>query len=462
MIVYILKLIVISAVLIFVYRTLLEMEKIHQFKRAYLLTSVVLSITIPFIPIKIAQPNPTNSMVLPDWFQAVGQVNHSLSIETVPANENDLMLLLSIFYFFIVIMRLMPGLRHWNTLWDFRRRGEIIPYNGVQLVMIPEPIMPYSFMNSIYLNRQDYLQQRLPEEVLYHEFTHVNQKHMFDLIFIELVKILIWFNPCWFWYKTSIQLNHEFIADDAVLRLFNNPTAYKKLIFESVKRSNQHTLTSPFNFITTKKRLIMLSKSNLNPFVWVKQLLLIPVFLGLVLIAGKRLYGQVPDSQIIKENKATTGVSQELFDEYQKDTEGRVMRFKMKNGKMAMQENLGGLSNPDIVRLRNIFVAMSDEQKTKANKIMYLNHEPPSIPIKKPPTPKQLTDWQDSKVYGVWLDGKRIANDKLGDVFPSDIVLFYISKLEKNAYYYGEHFYQINLLTPTYFDKLFVQSGLYK
>ena len=77
------------------------------------------------------------------------------------------------------------------------------------------------------------------------------------------------------------------------------------------------------------------------------------------------------------------------------------------------------------------------------------------IPIAKKvsPTTAQLKTWQDPKIYGVWLDGKKISNDQLSKYKPSDFVLYYSSKLMKNAVNYGKHYYEICLYTDEYYSK---------
>jgi hypothetical protein len=76
----------------------------------------------------------------------------------------------------------------------------------------------------------------------------------------------------------------------------------------------------------------------------------------------------------------------------------------------------------------------------------------PEPPAKRSPTQAQLTSWQDSKMYGVWLDGKRISNNELSKYQPSDFGLYYVSKLSKNAVV------QIDLFTHKYYEKVYMNS----
>jgi len=78
-----------------------------------------------------------------------------------------------------------------------------------------------------------------------------------------------------------------------------------------------------------------------------------------------------------------------------------------------------------------------------------------SSPSKKSPTTEQLKKWADGKIYGVWLDGKRIANTSLENYKPADFGIYFVSKLEKNATNYGKHYYQVDLMTHNYYEKAY-------
>jgi hypothetical protein len=72
---------------------------------------------------------------------------------------------------------------------------------------------------------------------------------------------------------------------------------------------------------------------------------------------------------------------------------------------------------------------------------------------KKSPTQAQLDKWKDAKMYGVWLDRKRINNSELIKYKPSDFGWYNVSKLEKNAINYGKHYYQVSLYSQKYYDE---------
>lgn len=130
-----------------------------------------------------------------------------------------------------------------------------------QIVLIEKKASPYSFFRYIFVNRSDYEQGKIEEELIIHEQTHCLQYHSVDILIIEFVKIILWFNPILWFFRKAIQLNHEFLADNKVL-MNNNLNDYQNTLVNFVFRNNSTYLASNFNYSSTKKRLIMMSKNN--------------------------------------------------------------------------------------------------------------------------------------------------------------------------------------------------------
>lgn len=72
--------------------------------------------------------------------------------------------------------------------------------------------------------------------------------------------------------------------------------------------------------------------------------------------------------------------------------------------------------------------------------------------IKSKPTTTEINTWKKSKKYGIWIDGKRIENNKLNQYLAKDFSSYYVSKLAKNASNYGEYYYQVDLMTNSHYN----------
>ncbi|MGC1390319.1 MAG: M56 family metallopeptidase [Bacteroidales bacterium] len=133
-------------------------------------------------------------------------------------------------------------------------------YSGKRLVLIEDLINPYCFYKTIFVNKHDYLNRKIGTELLAHELEHIKQSHSIDILFLELVRIVYWFNPILILYSRAIRVNHEYMADNGVLRESLDIKSYadKLLSFISCKRNIP--LTSEFNHSLTKRRLLMITK----------------------------------------------------------------------------------------------------------------------------------------------------------------------------------------------------------
>jgi bla regulator protein BlaR1 len=111
----------------------------------------------------------------------------------------------------------------------------------------------------VLVNKHQYQAGTIEEALIQHEISHCRQWHSLDILFVELMKVVFWINPFIWLMKKSVQLNHEFLADDSVLSN-HSITNYKNLLINLVFKHNSGILISNFNFSFTKQRLKMMTK----------------------------------------------------------------------------------------------------------------------------------------------------------------------------------------------------------
>ena len=109
------------------------------------------------------------------------------------------------------------------------------------------------------VNKDQYQNGRIDDTLIQHEITHCKQGHSFDILLVELMKVFYWINPFVWLIKRSVQLNHEFLADNKVL-LNHNVDNYQNLLINLVIKNDTGVLISNFNFSFTKQRLKMMTK----------------------------------------------------------------------------------------------------------------------------------------------------------------------------------------------------------
>jgi beta-lactamase regulating signal transducer with metallopeptidase domain len=254
------------------YKVFLENEKMHLFNRFYLLFALLLSINIPFLNIKTETEIPFQ--ILRIKASETNSINQNLPTLN-NYNWKTILATLSIIMTILFIIRFIKNL---SSLYKRIKVNQSIIYKNTKIILLDDVVNPYSFFNHIFINKKEFQSNKIQEEILSHELVHVHQKHSIDIIFIELLKALFWFNPIIYAYKKAIQLNHEFLADEHVINKHKNISFYQKLLLENQAITTSN-LASNLNYLTTKKRIIMMTKTTSEKNIFLRKTLVLPVLL---------------------------------------------------------------------------------------------------------------------------------------------------------------------------------------
>ena len=411
-------------VLLAIYHLLLEREKMHKFNRFYLLFGIVFSLTIPFITIEIIEE--ITSPIIQ---------NNSIQIDqgsAVLVEETDYfpIILWSIYgliTFFLSIRFMMNILKITSRIKSNTRTD----YKNAKLVLLKEEVLPHTFLNNIFINETDFNNKKIEAELLSHELTHVTQKHTFDVLFIEILKTIFWFNPIFIFYKKAIQLNHEFLADEKVVTSYDNVPFYQNLLLSKANSIPTYYLTSNLNYSLTKKRLIMMAKTTSKTKAILKKIALIPFILGLVFFLCLKTIAQESNAIIKVQSDTKEKTIMNRRDEYYA---GVRIIFKDCSKKIIIDKQY--------------------EELTSGEKDKYAPAYVPTPFIEKSPSKNELTDFKNAAKYAIWIDGKHYPNSELSKYSASDFVYFAGSSVKKNAR--SKKFpqpFQYNFYTKIYFDK---------
>ena len=274
--VYLLKSAACLGILFLFYKFLLEKENMHVFKRYYLLSAVLVSFIIPFITFTTyveATPKPE--------FQLL-KTGSGKDIPAVATGSNVITIVLWSIYTFGVLIFSLNFLKNLNSLLRKIKKNTHIRDGFITKVLLQEDVAPHTFWNYIFLNKDKFEQNAIPQEVLEHEQAHARQKHSFDILFLELLQIMLWFYPLIYLVKKAVKLNHEFLADRAVLRKGIATADYQEtlLLFSSGHLKNR--LVNPIDYSIIKKRFTVMRTKTSKQVVWLKSFLLLPLLAVLV------------------------------------------------------------------------------------------------------------------------------------------------------------------------------------
>ena len=281
-----------------VYRFLLAQDTFASRNRIYLLVSTFISMLIPLLNFSL------NEEVITATNQFVWELENSFYNEFVQAKELEvkassfsLLSLLIGIYFLGLSIALSRIAKHVIHLVKLIQANEIKIINGFKVVSVNENSSPYSFFGYIFLNPKNITQSE-QNHVLLHESIHARQAHSLDLIFIELLKALLWFNPFIYFIKRSLIEMHEYLADRECLNEGVDKISYQTALLKSVESQMMLALTSSFNSSLTLKRIKMIKKINTSQIANLKLLFAIPVLLIGLLSFG---FTEIP-APIVKGN----------------------------------------------------------------------------------------------------------------------------------------------------------------
>ena len=265
--IYSLQTIVLQVLFLAVFEILFKKETFFKANRFYLLSSLILSLLLPLIQI------PVEAIV---HEQAVYQLKEIVITKNVSEIylKNGLENYSSVFMFYLI------GVAFFSALFIFKV-GKLLTYimsakksnqNKGNIILVSNSNQAFSFFNKVFIGADN---QNI-DVILKHELVHAKQLHSLDILFMELLKIIFWFNPILYLYHNRIVALHEFEAD------FKSADSDRKKYFEvllcEVLNCNSISFTNNFyNQSLIKKRIVMLQKSKSKKHGVVKYLLAIPV-----------------------------------------------------------------------------------------------------------------------------------------------------------------------------------------
>jgi bla regulator protein BlaR1 len=475
MISYLIKSACCAVIFLLLYRCILEKEKMHRFNRIYLLVSVVLSLIIPFINLPISgEVLPSVNLAVPVVFAETDMQQTTLENAVSPVTEASVLFSpqtwLWILYGTVTgILLVRFGINLYRLAFACRNK-QFIYHENVRLVIIHENISSSTFLNTVFLSQDDY--NSFSSEILRHEFAHVKQKHSIDILFIEIIKIIFWFNPVFILYKRSIQLNHEFLADEAVIKQCANVTAYQHLLLDRISLASPTLLGSRFNYSVTKKRLQMMTQKTSSAKALLKQFFIVPLLIICVTMFGTRsaLSKSGTDAIVIVQDTTAkaktgesvrapgvmpflrdmpytqTGITEEEMAEYRQIQGKYLDKNKTSRDNYVLFSKLKD-NDADRKKLQALFLQMTRKQQQSVN-IVLMKHLAPRK--KNPPTQEQVERWKNPALYGVWIDEKKVSNDVLNNYTASDFSLYNASNLHGAAKKNVKYQVQVNIMTNRY------------
>jgi len=279
------------------YHLLLKKETHFQFNRAYLISSALFSLIIPVVNIDFSKAShltgadqmfPILSTV--DAFQlginqTITQQNNALHISVA-----DVITWIYMAGFFIMALKLASGLFKLFNIINRSPKMKDVDHT----LLISNDVPASSFFSYIFWQDKHDKNDEVQKTIMDHEMVHVRQWHSLDVIVMEIMVIVKWFNPLIYLFRNSLKQTHEFIADKYVSEKMMDKVTYASILLTNKAATNLPPATNHF-YGHIKERVKMLSAKKSKTISQLKYLAVIPLALVLFSFFSFDLSDRLPE-----------------------------------------------------------------------------------------------------------------------------------------------------------------------
>lgn len=274
---YIIQTVFFQALFLGVYHLFLKKETFFNYNRLYLILTPVLSLVLPFVKITALSaviPSDAIIAILPEIVLGDTTTEVASTTETVSTGFQFTWEVFYLLGFFASVGIFGAKLMQCIRLFKFRKGNE-------RIITIPNSQEAFSFLHFIFMG--DDLDTLSRKQILAHEQVHVQQKHTWDLLIFELLRIIFWFNPIVYIYQRNIAIVHEYIADEKAAGVITKQQYYQDLLNMTFGTQQLSFTNTFFNHSFIKNRILMLQKSKSKTSAQLKYLLIIPMVLSMMI-----------------------------------------------------------------------------------------------------------------------------------------------------------------------------------
>lgn len=302
---YLFKVAVILAAFYLLYRLLMRNETLHRMNRTLLVGMLVLSFLLPFCHLTIHREASADMTAVQTYagneIAAVEQpaMQTASNVQVAENNADSGIQDMSVAAGQNVLTAKAPdnGVHSWTDVNRLRRNNviclvlfsiwlagflfhlsrtilsicnvrRIIRYgrnvsndNVIRIVVSDRVATPFSWMNTIVLPKADYDSDNC-QVILEHETAHVRFRHSWDMLVVDLLSSVQWFNPVTFYLRRDLQNVHEFQADNRVLERGFEPKGYQFMLLGKMASMSGYSVANHFKKINLSNRITMMNRKK--------------------------------------------------------------------------------------------------------------------------------------------------------------------------------------------------------
>lgn len=310
---YILKSALLLSVLYALFVCLLRRETFHRLNRVVLLSTLCLSILIPALRLRMAKPScltfaeeemPLSGVVFQNVEPVImdGQMAGPDSETLRPASVTQqketeharLFTPLNIYLLGFVISVLVLAARFFMVVGILRRGMHLRDSQGNTIIICNGRFAPCSFFRHILVSAADYDRER--DSILLHEQAHARFGHSWDILLLQVVQAIQWFNPVVRLLGRDLRAVHEYEADEAVLKQGIDATRYQILLLTQASGGRLQTFANGLWHGSIKNRIVMMHKEKTSRGHILKAIFLLPVLAIAIVAFAKTPLQALPEA----------------------------------------------------------------------------------------------------------------------------------------------------------------------
>ena len=238
------------------YKLFLSKDSFHALNRAAILSAVTLSFVLPLVKMPDFLKIETESEMSETVFELGAVIVNGDFVNSISYTDVlKYIIIIGASVFFLKFLISTAAI-----IAKAARNRKIEIEKGTDLIVTESVKSPVSWLRYIFINSADY--RNNPREILTHEMAHIRYRHTIDLIFIDLLCCLQWFNPVMWLFRRELRSVHEFQADAAVVNSGINAKNYQILLIKKAAGRNWSSVVSSLNHSNLKNRIAMMSKKS--------------------------------------------------------------------------------------------------------------------------------------------------------------------------------------------------------
>ena len=352
--IYDLKVAVMMATFFMFYRLLLSHDTLHRMNRVVLLTTAVASFVLPLCVITMHHTVVVEAQA--PLLSPVGDVTASVANVTTEASLGTIWETLFTAVFFVGVAVTLGYL-----LWSvgqvvrlIRHSEQHLQADGTIICVTNKEVSPFSWMRYIVLNRKDY--ESPDPAVMAHERGHIRQHHSLDVLLVDTLTILQWFNPAMWMLRQDLRAIHEYEADAVVLSQGINMRQYQYLLIQKAVGACGYSVANGITHSTLKNRItMMLNNKKTNRKSMFKLLALLPI-VGIALALNAETVNdyvyQQPPKKVVKKGRKDGQIKMGV----------KTIEVKTDEGTLTGENVVMGVGETDTISARIICLDKDDSQ----------------------------------------------------------------------------------------------------